>query len=56
MATTKRLIATAFVVLFAAGLSACGDTWEGLKQDTGENMQKTGDAIEGAGERVSDDD
>jgi predicted small secreted protein len=55
MSTPKRLIATVFVVFFAAGLSACGDTWEGLKQDTGENMQKTGSAIEGAGEKVKDD-
>jgi hypothetical protein len=36
----------------AAALSACGDTWRGLKQDTGENLEKAGEAVEKAGEAV----
>ena len=32
-------------------LSACGDTWRGVKEDTGQNMEKTGEAIEKAGRR-----
>jgi predicted small secreted protein len=43
------------MVLVAAlllGLSACSGTWRGLKQDTGENLQATGAAIEKAGEKV----
>lgn len=33
-------------------LAGCGDTWRGLKKDTGENLEKTGRAIERAGEKV----
>ncbi len=38
--------------LLAVSLAACGDTWEGVKQDTGENLEATGDALEDAGEAV----
>lgn len=34
-------------------VAACGDTWSGVKKDTGENLEKTGQAIEKAGEKVS---
>jgi hypothetical protein len=40
------------VALFAAGLSGCGDTWSGLKKDTGENLEAVGEAVEKAGEKV----
>jgi predicted small secreted protein len=49
-ATWIRSIALA--LLLAIPLAACGDTWRGLRKDTGDNMQSTGDAIEGAGEKV----
>lgn len=43
-------LAAAFVMsLMVAG---CGDTWRGAKQDTGENLEATGNAIEEAGEDV----
>jgi len=31
---------------------ACGDTWEGVKKDTGDNLQSTGSAVEKAGKKV----
>jgi predicted small secreted protein len=34
------------------GLAACGDTWRGLKQDTGENLEAVGGSVERAGEDV----
>ena len=45
-----RMLAVA--VLMAGSLAACGDTWRGLKQDTGENLEKSGEAMEDAGEAV----
>lgn len=48
----RRLLTPLFVLGFAISLSACGDTWRGVKKDTGENMEKTGNAIENAGEKV----
>lgn len=39
---------------FLLALAGCGDTWRGVKKDTGENMQKTGEIIEEAGEDVAD--
>lgn len=49
----KRQILNSLVIAaFAIGLAACGDTWRGVKKDTGENMEKTGGAIESTGEKV----
>lgn len=50
-------IRTIFLNLMALGiltvsLAACGDTWEGLKTDTGDNLEATGEAVEDAGEAV----
>lgn len=42
----------ALALLLAIPLAACGDTWRGMRKDTGENMESTGDAIEGAGDKV----
>ncbi len=44
-----NLLVLGFVVVT---LAACGDTWQGLKQDTGENLEATGQAVEDAGEAV----
>jgi len=41
----RRIIVSLFLLSFAAGLAACGDTWRGVKQDTGENLHKAGDAV-----------
>jgi len=40
------------VALLTLTLAACGDTWGGLKKDTGDNLEATGEAIEDAGEAV----
>lgn len=47
----RRLLAAA-ALLAPLLLAACGDTWRGLKKDTGENLEKTGQAIEKAGGKV----
>ena len=46
--------AWALVLLTGAslGLSACGDTWSGVKQDTKENTAAVGRGMENAGEKV----
>jgi predicted small secreted protein len=48
----RKITAALFILSFAFILGACGDTWRGAKKDTGENMEKTGAAIEKAGEKV----
>jgi predicted small secreted protein len=52
LAMMRRLLTSLFVLSFALALGACGDTWSGAKKDTGENLEKTGSAIERAGEKV----
>ena len=53
MAIRRHILAVAALVAFTGPLAACGDTWKGLKKDTGENLKKAGSAIEKAGESVS---
>jgi predicted small secreted protein len=53
MAIRRHILAVAALVALTGPLAACGDTWEGLKKDTGENLKKAGSAIEKAGESVS---
>jgi len=48
----RLLLVAVMLVGVGAALSACGDTWRGLKEDTGENLERSGEAIEGAGEAV----
>ncbi len=40
-----RIIVSLFLILFATSIAACSDTWDGAKQDTGDNLRHTGDAI-----------
>lgn len=49
-----RTIGLAAALLSAILLVGCGDTWRGVKQDTGDNLEATGEAIEKAGEKVKD--
>lgn len=44
------------VLLLTFTLAACGNTWSGMREDTGQAMESTGEAIEGAGEAVKPDD
>jgi predicted small secreted protein len=41
---------------FMLGLSvaACGDTWRGMKKDTGQNMEAVGESVDKAGEKVEE--
>ena len=40
------------VLAVAAALGGCGDTWRGAKKDTGENLEKAGQAIDRAGKSI----
>jgi predicted small secreted protein len=40
------------LAFMTVSITACGDTWRGLRKDTGENVQATGRAVERAGEAV----
>lgn len=48
----RRWMLLAAMLLTLPALVACGDTWRGLKQDTGDNLEATGSAIEKAGDKV----
>jgi predicted small secreted protein len=50
---TRRFLTTATAVM-ALGLvlAACGDTWQGAKKDTRDNVRATGEGIEGAGKAI----
>lgn len=52
MSVPHKLVALLSVVLLSGSLAACGDTWRGVKKDTGDNLEATGEAIENAGEKV----
>ena len=41
----RRLIVSLFLLSLVTGIAACSDTWNGAKQDTGDNLRHTGDAI-----------
>ena len=45
----------ALILLFGSMLAACGSTWSGMKEDTGENMEAVGDTVSEAGEDVKKD-
>jgi len=51
-----KLSRSALVALAAIALttlvSACSDTWHGARQDTGDNMNSAGSAIDHAGNKV----
>jgi predicted small secreted protein len=40
----------ALIVLFSSMLAACGNTWSGMKEDTGENMEAVGEKMDSTGE------
>jgi predicted small secreted protein len=51
---TKRATVLTAILLAALALAGCGDTWQGVKKDTGENIEATGEAIEKAGEKIKE--
>jgi predicted small secreted protein len=42
----------ALVLVFGAFLAACGNTWSGMKEDTGENMSAVGEKMDSTGEEM----
>ena len=52
MSWLRRLAIPVFVVSLGTVVAGCGDTWDGIKKDTGDNMQKSGNALEDAGRKV----
>jgi predicted small secreted protein len=50
----KTLLAAGAAALLALTLTGCGDTWSGLKKDTGDNVEAAGEAIEEAGRKVKE--
>ena len=54
MINLRRLpLLLATLLLAASTLTACGDTWKGMKEDTSDNMKATGEAVENAGEKIN---
>jgi predicted small secreted protein len=43
------------ILVFGSMLAACGNTWSGMKEDTGDNMEAVGDSVSDAGEDVKED-
>lgn len=53
MSNPRSLFLALLTGLFlATTLTACGDTWRGAKEDTSDNLESTGQALEKAGENV----
>jgi hypothetical protein len=47
ISTRLRPLAALLMVLgISLGIAACGDTWEGLKGDTEENVEEAEDAVD----------
>ncbi len=40
----------ALILVFGTVLAACGNTWSGMKEDTGENMETVGEKMDSTGE------
>tara|TARA_R110001606_G_scaffold37653_1_gene106258 strand:+ start:136 stop:300 length:165 start_codon:yes stop_codon:yes gene_type:complete len=53
MTASRQVLALFAAIAFAGVLAGCGDTWHGLKKDTGENLKKAGETLEKAGDSVS---
>ncbi len=50
----RRILSLVIMMAFGLALAACGDTWSGFKEDTGQNTAATGKALEKAGDKVED--
>jgi predicted small secreted protein len=48
--TLKGAGRLALLLLFGSMLAACGNTWSGMKEDTGENMEAVGESMDSGGE------
>jgi predicted small secreted protein len=41
-------------LMLGLSVAACGDTWRGMKKDTGQNMEAVGETVDKAGEKVEE--
>lgn len=42
------------ILVFGSMLAACGSTWSGVKEDTGQNMEAVGDTVSSTGESLQE--
>jgi predicted small secreted protein len=42
------------ILLFGSMLAACGNTWSGMKEDTGENMEAVGERMDSTGAEMDE--
>ncbi len=54
MRAIRRLVIAVSSIGLAFGLAACGSTWEGMKEDTKDNVEATGEGIEKTGEKIKE--
>ena len=45
IAMLRRILVSLFVLSLVTSVAACSDTWQGAKQDTGDNLRSTGNKI-----------
>lgn len=48
----RRIIVSLFALSLVGAVGACGDTWRGVKKDTGDNVEKTGEVLDKTGEKI----
>ncbi|MCF8467171.1 MAG: hypothetical protein K9G33_07190 [Sneathiella sp.] len=52
MKISQRLIVAVALLSFATLSSGCSDTWQGVKEDTSKNLDKAGNVVVKAGEKL----
>lgn len=52
MKSMSKAILTASLMSVALLLAGCGNTWQGVKEDTSRNLDKAGDTVIKAGEKM----
>ena len=52
MKMSQRLTVAAALLSLAVLASGCSDTWQGVKEDTSKNLNKAGDIVVKAGEKL----
>jgi len=55
MKARQGLIVSVLLFAIAVVATGCGDTWRGVKKDTGENLEKAGETVQKAGEKIKDE-
>jgi predicted small secreted protein len=50
----RRILSLVFLTAFGLALAGCGDTWNGFKEDTGQNTAAAGKTIQNTGDKIED--